>query len=91
MHTSLDYCSIRFFVDFLDLYQEDLVADLDALHDALMERVTDCVEVCVDHQCWLALEPSTDLHYINLHYTSVRARREIRETLRELKEREGAR
>lgn len=84
MTNALDHCGIKLYVHFLDLYREtekDDSVSLDDIHNALFDGVTGCEEVCLDHQCWLVIEPDLP---VDLESIATKAREEITAVFKEM-------
>ena len=74
MSSAMQHCSLAITVNFLDLLEacegakfprddRDKVNtwhdNMEAFDRALADDVTDCNEVCINHQCWLIIEPAS--------------------------------
>lgn len=84
--SALDHCGLKLYVHFLDLYRETEKNDditLDEIDAALAAGVTDVTEICLNHQCWLTIEPDS-FDGLDLEAMATKAREEISKVLREL-------
>jgi hypothetical protein len=84
--SALDHCGLKLYVHFLDLYRETEKNDdltLDEISNALLDGVTGCEEVCLNHQCWLTIEPDS-FEGLDLEAMATKAREEISKVIREL-------
>ena len=84
--SALDHCGLKLYVHFLDLYRETEKNDditLDEIGAALAAGVTDVNEICLNHQCWLTIEPDS-FDGLDLEAMATKAREEISKVLREL-------